>query len=375
MARLTIRTLDGAESSWEISPDTPVRIGRDPDNEIALHDPRASRHHARITFEKGFFVIYDLSSANGTYVQGKRIQIAPLVNGSELKIGGSRGRFEDEPRPDAVATVMVDLSELSPPPRAPSPVTDETTDPDRKSTKEEESPEIDVSSKEHRFRIDLGDWESTGVIENGEGKPLFYFLPPHRLAGWLGGLLAAMVAATGLCVAVVLALQQRPFSALAGALIAAAFSLGILAVTPRRELVFASDEQLQEVRILLRQQDRVPLTMTRYAALDPQGNPLAYYSKRWATHLGRRRWWILDEQSRPLGWAEEDSLSRAMARKVAGKSLKAFRSNYRLIFEGKLIGTIERREENLLDLSKGAPPEKDRQILIPLSVLIVALES
>jgi hypothetical protein len=41
-------------------------------------------------------VLHDLASANGTYVNGKRIRVAPLTHGAKLRMGNSYGRFSEE---------------------------------------------------------------------------------------------------------------------------------------------------------------------------------------------------------------------------------------------------------------------------------------
>ena len=68
-------------------------IGRSRDNSIRVADERASRHHARIDLQKGVFVISDLDSANGTYVNGQRIQTSKLRSGDEIRIGDTRLSF------------------------------------------------------------------------------------------------------------------------------------------------------------------------------------------------------------------------------------------------------------------------------------------
>ncbi len=50
-----------------------INIGRRLDNHLVLDDPRVSRAHAQIRVQHGRFVIHDLSSTGGTYVNGKRI--------------------------------------------------------------------------------------------------------------------------------------------------------------------------------------------------------------------------------------------------------------------------------------------------------------
>lgn len=53
----------------------PFVIGREADCDLALDDPRVSRHHAQLEFlENGRVVLRDLGSANGTYVGDQRIE-------------------------------------------------------------------------------------------------------------------------------------------------------------------------------------------------------------------------------------------------------------------------------------------------------------
>ncbi|MBI2889914.1 MAG: FHA domain-containing protein [Nitrospirae bacterium] len=62
-------------------------IGRDGENEIQLIDERVSKQHAQILLEEdGRFVLFDLSSRNGTYVKGERIHRLPLEIGTTFQI-------------------------------------------------------------------------------------------------------------------------------------------------------------------------------------------------------------------------------------------------------------------------------------------------
>jgi pSer/pThr/pTyr-binding forkhead associated (FHA) protein len=96
MARIFFVGLDGTEKSYRLQTHRPFTVGRDPGNDIILRDPKVSRHHGEIVFERGFFVLHDLASANGTYVNGKRIRVAPLTHGAKLRMGNSYGRFSEE---------------------------------------------------------------------------------------------------------------------------------------------------------------------------------------------------------------------------------------------------------------------------------------
>lgn len=96
MAKLFFVGLDGTEKSYRLQTHRPFTVGRDPGNDIILRDPKVSRHHAEIVFERGFFVLHDLASANGSYVNGKRIRVAPLTHGACMRLGSSEGRFSEE---------------------------------------------------------------------------------------------------------------------------------------------------------------------------------------------------------------------------------------------------------------------------------------
>jgi pSer/pThr/pTyr-binding forkhead associated (FHA) protein len=96
MAKLFFVGLDGTEKSYRLQTHRPFTVGRDPGNDIILRDPKVSRHHSEIVFERGFFVLHDLASANGTYVNGKRVRVAPLTHGAKLRMGNTYGRFSEE---------------------------------------------------------------------------------------------------------------------------------------------------------------------------------------------------------------------------------------------------------------------------------------
>lgn len=73
----------------------PVSIGRHGDNEVILPDPQVSRHHAEILMQGGRWVIVDLGSANGTFVNGQQITGSQVLNhGDLLRVGQTQFRLE-----------------------------------------------------------------------------------------------------------------------------------------------------------------------------------------------------------------------------------------------------------------------------------------
>jgi len=70
-----------------------TRIGRSPDCDIFLDDVTVSRNHAVLVEENGEFHVEDQGSLNGTFVNRKRIDRAPLREGDELQVGKYRMTF------------------------------------------------------------------------------------------------------------------------------------------------------------------------------------------------------------------------------------------------------------------------------------------
>jgi pSer/pThr/pTyr-binding forkhead associated (FHA) protein len=64
-----------------------VTIGRKSDNDIHIDNLAVSGHHARIFKAGDWFLVEDLDSLNGTFVNGKMIKESPLKNGDEILIG------------------------------------------------------------------------------------------------------------------------------------------------------------------------------------------------------------------------------------------------------------------------------------------------
>ena len=67
----------------------PMTIGRDPECEICLDDEGVSRRHAVIDTEDEASAVRDLSSTNGTWIEGERIAGDPvwLTDGARIRVG------------------------------------------------------------------------------------------------------------------------------------------------------------------------------------------------------------------------------------------------------------------------------------------------
>jgi ABC transport system ATP-binding/permease protein len=90
--------------TWTLEPSRPYTLGRDPQGDIVLEDARVSWRHATISWSGRSWVIEDLGSTNGTFVQGQRIHQLEIGPGSAVHLGNAT----DGPRlnlSDAAAAV------------------------------------------------------------------------------------------------------------------------------------------------------------------------------------------------------------------------------------------------------------------------------
>jgi pSer/pThr/pTyr-binding forkhead associated (FHA) protein len=70
-----------------------IRIGRAPNNEFVIEDDYASSQHARLQRNDDGWLLQDLNSTNGTYVDGVRIG-APVLIKQEMQIRIGKTIFE-----------------------------------------------------------------------------------------------------------------------------------------------------------------------------------------------------------------------------------------------------------------------------------------
>lgn len=121
MARLKLTSGDQSVERELPADGAPLTLGRAEDNTWPLDDQAASRRHAQIAFTAEGYVLQDLGSSNGTWVNRSRVERHVLVDGDEITIGGSTLVFTEPATNEA--TVLVDMADLpdrpAPPPEKP----------------------------------------------------------------------------------------------------------------------------------------------------------------------------------------------------------------------------------------------------------------
>lgn len=94
VAHLTLLGAEGEPQQWPVSEGS-LTLGRAKDCAISIPDARLSRRHSELRCQGHLVTIADLGSVNGTFVNGKRIELAqPLQNGDRVRVGPFEFLFE-----------------------------------------------------------------------------------------------------------------------------------------------------------------------------------------------------------------------------------------------------------------------------------------
>jgi transcriptional regulator with GAF, ATPase, and Fis domain len=88
--------LDAGDGRWSerVFDQAVVTLGSMDDNDLVLDDDTVSRYHCRIVQEETAYVLQDLSSTNGTFIDGVRIKEAYLAPGCKVLLGNTRIGFQ-----------------------------------------------------------------------------------------------------------------------------------------------------------------------------------------------------------------------------------------------------------------------------------------
>jgi type II secretory pathway pseudopilin PulG len=109
--RFEVRYSTGAHHEVELSGTLAV-LGRDPSSDLVLNDPKCSRRHAVIEAGPDGMAIRDAGSANGIYLNGKKVERAKLADGDELRLGDVVVRVLPEDVPGTLVMAPEDLDEM-----------------------------------------------------------------------------------------------------------------------------------------------------------------------------------------------------------------------------------------------------------------------
>lgn len=394
MAKLTFHLPNGEQVSFRLFTDRRLRIGRERGNDIVLRDARVSREHAEVSFERGFFIIRDLGSSNGTFVNGREVKVAPLTEGSEVRIGSSVGRFTEElsegprdgsgsdkeprrrddyaaqPRPEPPVFEpdyddepgntkkhpkledpkwdyhrdAVQVSEI---------VTDELPDPDPVSRSVAEGPEARADSQletrpiqaasARRIRWTVERSETGRSILSDDDDRKIYFDAPWDAIGLFASFtaIAMMIAGFGASLAF---LGRGEFGAAAVTVgMTLVFVFTVMQLVPRQDIDLYEDESMDHLWVALRQETRGSFPRLSYSAREANGSPFAYFRKSFWSNLGRRRWEIRDRGDiDPVAEVKEEGSWRTWTRKMIGAVTAGLVTDFVIRSSDEVIGRVVR---------------------------------
>jgi predicted component of type VI protein secretion system len=117
--RMIVRTGPNPGTVFELTKDVSL-IGRDVTNDVVVGDAEVSRQHSRLTRTPGGYVLEDLGSTNGTFVNGERLVAPRVMNPGDLvALGETVSLTFDATSPEAAATVAQPAATLEPAKKAP----------------------------------------------------------------------------------------------------------------------------------------------------------------------------------------------------------------------------------------------------------------
>lgn len=124
-----------------------VNIGRRLENHVIIDDPRISRHHAQLRAIRGHYVLFDLNSTGGTFVNGQRTTQTVLYPNDVISLAGVILVFDQ----DLDGGDLVESSSLSEPESTAGPT----------ATTEKITVDIDAVGNESRSQGDASPEEGT----------------------------------------------------------------------------------------------------------------------------------------------------------------------------------------------------------------------
>ena len=102
---LIMRTGPNPGKSFELTKNE-LYIGRDINNDIVINDSEVSRKHARLILQAGGYVLEDLGSTNGSFVNGQRLMGPHVLRPGEVVMLGENVSLAFEPGYDTDATMV-----------------------------------------------------------------------------------------------------------------------------------------------------------------------------------------------------------------------------------------------------------------------------
>lgn len=97
MPVLILKYKDNVLKEYELEKGKPLNIGRRENNDVIIASLVVSGDHAKLDYTSSGYLLTDLQSKNGTYVNGRRVDACYLNNGDQISIGKHTLLFQCKP--------------------------------------------------------------------------------------------------------------------------------------------------------------------------------------------------------------------------------------------------------------------------------------
>ncbi len=215
----------------------------------------------------------------------------------------------------------------------------------------------------------------TATIRDSDGNVLLTYRSFATVVGIVAALVAGIVIVAGIAATMFLAAEDRHGPAATAMILALAFALMIATLVPRTRVTLYD---ASKPALTIAQRSAFPFPSVTYAVKAADGKTLALLRRSALSRLGRNRWSVAaPPDQRGVAYAVEESLSRALLRKILGKFKREFESNFRLVNHDTPAGAIIRRPDRrgVYDLLEVSPKAAiDRRVLVALATLIFGSE-
>jgi hypothetical protein len=230
------------------------------------------------------------------------------------------------------------------------------------------------TSSRYHFMSGIPSGETANVRDDA-GQIVLSYRSFASVVGIIAALVAGVVVVAGSAGVMFLLMELRPAPALLALVLSVVFAgLVIMLVPPVNVTIYDGNDPA----LTIAQQSSISFPVVTYIVTTIDGKVLARIRKSFLSRFGRNRWAILPPNHHgPRGEAIEESLSKALLRKVAGKFDAKYQANVRIRYAGSEAGWIIRRpsETTAVDMLDLAPDAAlDRRVAVALAVLVMGSE-
>ena len=211
-------------------------------------------------------------------------------------------------------------------------------------------------------------------IRDESGETLLTYRSFASVVGVVGLVVSVIIAVTGAAAVLFLLFESRPIPAIMALLLSAAFAVVIAMLVPPIHVTLYNDAA-PVLHVV--QEGNISFPIASYVVGTPDDPAIVRLRKTAWSRIGRNRWDILrPDDGRPIGSALEESLSRALIRKLAGKFNRRYEANVRVRYFDRNAGWIIRRsEDNTGDVDVlEVAGDIDRRVAVALATLILGSE-